>query len=225
MIGETTIGEKCKYAYLTSEPKHHNMKKTIIGTIVGAVIIFIWQFISFGLANFHKAAQEYTEKQDAIISFLNSQGIKEGAYLLPSAPTTASSEEIQAAMKASDGKPWARIEYHNKAENNMNAMMMNMIRGLLVNIIIVLLFCWIIGKMNAPSFVTILSASVSVGLIAFLNEPYTGFIWYKTFDIWAYFFDAIVAWGLAGLWLGWWLRKGRPQMSAVRIAEVEKELA
>jgi hypothetical protein len=42
---------------------------------------------------------------------------------------------------------------------------------------------------------------------------------------WAYFLDAIVAWGLTGLWLGWWLRRGRTQMSSVRIPEREKELA
>ena len=201
------------------------MKKAIIGSIVGAIIIFIWQFLSFGLINFHKAAQDYTDKQDAIMGFLNSQGIKEGGYVLPSAPATASREEMEAAMKASDGKPWARIEYHNSAANNTNAMVMNMIRGFLVNVVIVLLFCWVIAKMAAPRFGTILASAVAVGLIAFLNEPYTGFIWYKTFDIWAYFFDALVSWGLTGIWLGWWLSRGRPAMSTVRIGEREKELA
>jgi hypothetical protein len=201
------------------------MKKAIIGSIVGAIIIFIWQFLSFGIVNFHRPAQDYTDKQDAIMSFLNEQGLKEGGYVVPSAPAAASRDEMNAAMKASDGKPWARLEYHNKAENSMNAMLMNMLRGFLVNIFTVLLFCWVVGKMTAPRFGTILASAVAVGLIAFLNEPYTGFIWYKTFDIWAYFFDAIVAWGLTGVWLGWWLRRGRPAMSSVRIGEREKELA
>jgi hypothetical protein len=79
--------------------------------------------------------------------------------------------------------------------------------------------------MNAPSFQTIVIAALAVGIIAFLNEPYTGFIWYKTFDIWGYLLDAIAAWGLTGLWLGWWLRRGRSQMSTVKFAEREKELA
>ena len=201
------------------------MKKAIIGSIVGAIIIFIWQFLSFGAINFHRPAQDYTDKQETIMNFLNGQGLKEGGYILPSAPATASRDEVDAAMKASDGKPWARIEYHNSAPNNMKAMMMNMIRGFLVNVFIVLLFCWLIGKMADPRFGTILASALVVGLIAFFNEPYTGFIWYKTFDIWASFFDAIVSWGLTGIWLGWWLRRGRPAMSAVRIGEREKELA
>ena len=201
------------------------MKKAIIGSLVGGIIIFIWQFLSFGFVNFHKAGQDYTEKQDAIMSFLNSQGIKEGGYVMPSAPSSSSRDEMEAAMKASDGKPWARIEYHNKAENNMNAMLMNMIRGFLVNFVIVLLFCWIISKMVNPGFATIFTASLFIGLIAFLNEPYMGFIWYKTFDIWAYFLDAVVAWGITGMWLGWWLRRGRPHLSSIRIGERDKELA
>ena len=159
------------------------------------------------------------------MGFLTSQGLKEGGYVMPSAPSTASRDEMEAVMKKSDGRPWAKIEFHNKAENSMNAMIINMVRGFLVNLVIVLLFCWLVGKMTAPGFGTILTAAVVVGLIAFLNEPYTGFIWYKTFDIWAFFLDAIVAWGLTGIWLGWWLRRGRPQLSTVKIGEREKELA
>src|SRR5512133_570565 len=118
------------------------MKKAIIGSLVGAIIIFIWQFLSFGLINFHKPAQDYTDKQDAIMSFLNNQGLKEGGYVMPSAPSTASRSEMEAAMKASDGKPWVKLEYHDKAQNSTNAMVINMVRGFLVNFVIVLLFCW-----------------------------------------------------------------------------------
>jgi len=59
------------------------MKKAIIGSIVGALIIFIWQFLSFALINFHKPAQEYTDKQEAIMGFLDGQGLKDGGYLFP----------------------------------------------------------------------------------------------------------------------------------------------
>jgi hypothetical protein len=89
----------------------------------------------------------------------------------------------------------------------------------------VFLFCWLIGKIANPGFGTVLGGALAVGMIAFLNEPYTGFIWYKSFDIWASFLDAILMWGLAGLWLGWYLRRGRPELSAIRIEGREKELA
>lgn len=201
------------------------MKKSFIGALVGAIIIFAWQFLSFGLINFHRPAQQYTDKQDAIISFLNGQGLKEGGYIVPSVPETASNSEIEAAMKATDGKPWARIEYHNAAKNSMNDMLMNMGRGFLVNFVIVFLFCWIAGKMTAATSGTIVGSALAVGMISFLNQPYTGFIWYKTFDIWAFFLDAIMCWGLTGIWLGWWLRRGKSATSNLRVGERSREMA
>ena len=122
------------------------MKKIIIGSIVGGLIIFLWQFLSFAAINFHKPAQDYTEKQDVIMSFLNSQGLKEGGYIMPSVPEGTSSSDMEKAMKETDGKPWASIQYHNEAENTMNDMFMNMARGFLVNIVIVMLFCWVDRK-------------------------------------------------------------------------------
>lgn len=201
------------------------MKRSIVGALVGAIIIFVWQFLSFGLLDLHRKGADYTDKQGTILKFLQDQGLQEGSYRIPNSPANASNAEMEKMMKDSDGQPWVMVQYHNKAENNMNAMTMNMIRGLLVNIVIVLLLCWIIRRMAAPGFVTILTASLAVGLIAFLNEPYTGYIWYKTFDIWMYFLDAIVAWGLTGLWLGWWMRRGRRELSNVRVGDRKAAMA
>jgi len=52
------------------------MKKAITGSVVRA-LIFHWQFLSFALFNFHKPAQQYTDKQDAIMSFLVSQELND----------------------------------------------------------------------------------------------------------------------------------------------------
>jgi hypothetical protein len=183
------------------------MKKTIIGALVGAIIIFLWQFLSFAAANFHKPAQQYTEKQTAILDFLNSQGLEEGGYVFPGMPDGSSREQHEALMKEANGKPWAMVQYHKSNEATMSAMIMNMIRGFLVNIVIMLLFIWIIRRMTAPSFGQILTCSLFVGLIVFFNAPYTGHIWYKTFDVWAFFMDALISWGIVGIWLGWWMRR------------------
>lgn len=71
--------------------------------------------------------------------------------------------------------------------------------------------------MNAASFSTIITSALVVGLIVFLNAPYTGAIWYESFDIWAYLADAIVSWGLVGLWLAWWMRRERTEMSTAKV--------
>ena len=182
------------------------MKKLIIGAIVGGIIIFVWQSLSFTVLDLHAKAFQYTPKQQEIISYLGSQFAEEGQYLLPRPANEGSSEEMEAHMKASEGKPWAMISYHKAMNMNMG---LNMIRGLLVDIIAAGLLCWILLKMNLPSFGTVLISSILVGLIVFMNGIYTQHIWYETFDIMAHFMDAIVAWGACGLWLGWWLNRGR----------------
>jgi F0F1-type ATP synthase assembly protein I len=196
------------------------MKKVIIGAIVGGLIIFIWQFLSFAAINFHQPAQQYTEKQDAILNFLSSQGLEDGGYYMPGVPEGTSEEEFKKAMEQAGGKPWAMIQYHNKqADNVAQQMMMNMVRGFLINVIIMFLFISILRRMNRPTFGQILSTALMVGLIVFLNAPYTNHIWYKTFDIWAHLLDAVVAWGLAGAWLGWWLRTSPRPLQQVREGE------
>ncbi|MFN2438738.1 MAG: hypothetical protein ABR503_06025, partial [Chitinophagaceae bacterium] len=176
------------------------MKKIIIAAIVGGIIIFLWQFLSWSLINLHRPAQQYTPKQEAIMNFLNSQQLEEGGYFMPGHPDNASTDEMKQYIKDSEGKPWASIQYHKAFNANM---VMNMVRGLIVNIITVFLLCWILMRLATPSFGTILTASLFTGLIVFLNAPYTNFIWYEGFDIWGHLADAVVSWGACGLWLAW----------------------
>ena len=79
------------------------MRKLIIGALVGGILLFIWQFLSWTVLNLHYNAYQYTDKQDAIMSFLSTQIEKEGQYMLPSLPPDATREEHEAAMKTNAG--------------------------------------------------------------------------------------------------------------------------
>jgi hypothetical protein len=197
------------------------MKRNLIAAIVGGIIMFAWQFVSFGLAHLHRPAMSYTEKQDAILSHLSQQQLPEGGYVLPNFPPGTSREEMEKSMDNMVGKPWAMIQYHNSMADDM---MMSSIRSLLVNMIAVFLFCWLIRRSGVNwSFGSILGASVVTGLIIFLNVPYINFIWMKSFDVWASLLDAVVAWGLVGIWLGLYLRKSSGP-TTVRVQRQEAEL-
>jgi hypothetical protein len=188
------------------------MKKLIIGSLVGGLLIFIWQFLSFVAINFHEPFQSYTPKQDSILNFLEQIGLEEGGYYMPGLPEGSTREQHEAAMKDAEGKPWASIPYHKAWKNDM---VISMVRGFLVDVIIVMLFCWIVGKMNAPSGGTIISGALAMGMIVYLNAPYTASIWYEIFDAWAFLLDAVVSWLLVGIWLAFWLRRGRNKVAAV----------
>lgn len=175
------------------------MKRTILGAVIGAIILFVWQFLSWGVINFHEKAQQHTPNQDAILSSLAANLPEEGGYLLPNVPANATEEEQNKLWEDMEGKPWASIQYH-KSHNQ--SMAMNSIRQIIVNLIIVWLFCWLILKLNIRSFKNIFLSALAVGLIVFLNSPYTGSIWYQWFDTMAHFLDAMVCWGLIGLVIG-----------------------
>ncbi|MBS1916477.1 MAG: hypothetical protein JST87_09360 [Bacteroidetes bacterium] len=180
------------------------MKKLIIGALVGGIIIFIWQTLSWAMMNMHHASQEYTPKQDSILSYLSTQFSEDGSYLMPNYPKGESREEMEKQMQKNSGKPWVQIQYHKALNVNMGA---NIGRGLVVDIIMVALVCWIFMRMPNAGFRTILLSSVLIGIIVFLNSPYTVHIWYPKADIMAHFNDALVSWAACGIWLGWWLKK------------------
>ncbi len=180
------------------------MKKTIVGALVGGIIIFLWQFLSWTILDLHRSAQDYTPKQDSIMSYLNTHLDKEGGYAMPTTPKGTSMEECKKVMEQSLGKPWASVQYHKSFKVDMG---MNMARGLIVDIFMVGLLCWMLLKISNASFGTVFLGALFTGLIVFLNAPYTMHIWYPSFDLMAHLKDALISWGVCGLWLGWWLRR------------------
>lgn len=180
------------------------MKKIIIGAVVGGIIIFMWQFLSWTVLDLHRPAQQYTPKQDSIVSSLSTMLPHEGGYLLPTTPPGASGDEIQKKSDEMSGKPWAIVYYHREWNVNMG---LNIGKGLIANIFMVGLLCWIVSKINMPTFGAVFLASLFTGIIVFINEPFTGDVWYQLFDLRAHLTDALVSWGLAGVWLGWWMKR------------------
>lgn len=179
------------------------MKKLLIGSLVGGIIIFIYQTLSWTVLNLHAANQQYTPKQDTILAFMNQQFADDGSYEIPFYPPGTSSEEMGKIMTANAGKPWMQIQYHKSLNVNMGA---NIMKGLITDILLVALLCWILLRMTDSGFGKIFMACLITGVIVFLNSPFTIHIWYPKADIGAHFMDAVVSWGLCGLWLGWWLR-------------------
>ena len=177
-------------------------KQLVIGTLVGGLILFFWQFISFGLMNLHGAEMTYTPKQDQILEALNGLDLEEGTYMVPSvAPEKMADRD--ALMEPYIGKPWAQVSYHKSLEMSMS---MNLIRGLIIDLLSAFLLVWLLMKFEKRDFKTCVTASIVVGVIGYLTIPYLNTVWFKTSSI-GYLIDAFVVWGLVGAWLGWWLNR------------------
>jgi hypothetical protein len=181
------------------------MKKLIIGALVGSLIVFGWQTISWTIMKSHDQEYKQAPNQDAVISSLSSQLTAEGQYMIPRANVNASTEEMEEFGKRmlDEKKPWAVVTYHPAYNANM---MMNIIRGFLSILIGLFMVCWVLIKQNSTFGTTFMSA-LFIGLAGYLFIPYSGHIWFQTPGAMTNLVDVIVAWGVCGIWLGWWLNR------------------
>jgi len=178
------------------------MKNLIIGSLVTAVILFIWQFMSWGLLDLHGENMKYTPNQEKVLTAL-SANLEPGKYFMPRAPETASQEEMQTISEGFIGGPWAVVSYHENMQMEMGS---NMVRGFILNLIIGFLLCWIFGNFGDSSFSKILLSTLAIGFIGYLVFPYLDSVWFKGHTI-PELIDAIVGFGIVGAWLGWWLNR------------------
>ncbi|NNF22392.1 MAG: hypothetical protein HKN67_10640 [Saprospiraceae bacterium] len=177
------------------------MTKLAIGSLVGGLLIFIWQFLSWSMLNTHGANYQYTENQDAIMEALNANLSEDGGYMIPNMAPDATKEQQEAYMAESEGKPWVTINYHKAWNTNMG---MNMFRGFVANVVAAFLLAWLLMQFREVDLITGLKAGLAVGATGYLVISYINSVWFETSSI-GYLIDTIVQWGLCGIWLGFWL--------------------
>lgn len=179
------------------------MTKQIIAVLVSAVILFLWQFLSWSMLGIHQSEFKYAPNQEKILEALGQYLDEEGTYMLPGVPPGTPMDQEQALMQAHEAKPWAHISYH-KSFNT--AMGMSLFRGFVTDVVAAFLLVWLLLKIEKRNLSTVLLASIAIGFIGFLTIPYLNSIWFETKSI-GYLIDSVVQWGVVGLWLGWWLPK------------------
>lgn len=179
------------------------MKKMIIGGLVGGLILFVWQSLSWTVLNIHKSQTDYTSAQAQILEAIASTNLPEGSYFLPNVSPDVPSDQHQEAMMKFMGKPWATLTYHHKMKASMG---MNLFRGFVINFLSVMLLCYVLLGDNSLTFKKVFTACLAVGAISYMLEPYLYSIWFQTNTI-PDLLDAGIQWTLAGLFLAWYLPK------------------
>ena len=185
------------------------MKKILIGTVVGAIIVFVWQALSWMAFGIHKDAFKYSDKEQQVLSTL-SQNLNEGGlYMMPGAPSNATMEQRQEVMKNMEGKAWASVNYIPSYHFSAG-------RAYFTMFLMTLICAWIVAwslvrtKNNLPSFGWIWVASMGFPLFAYLFIDVSSMIFgnmpahFMSGQIW----DLFISWGLAGVWFAWYLGRG-----------------
>lgn len=171
------------------------MKKWFIFGLAGGIILFVWQFLSFAMPNFHKAANEFTPLQDTLLADFKALGLKDGMYMLGMPDPDSQESGMQ---MSGETYTWATLNY--KVDDS-TSMTTPMLRSIVIDILVSILLFFILAQIKNPSLLKRVALSIAIGLIAFFYIAYSSFIWYKEPDIFAYLMDAIVPWAILG-WLG-----------------------
>jgi hypothetical protein len=183
------------------------MKKAIIGALVGAILVFGWQAVSHMFLHHHDGAYKQVANQENVIQTLSGIFKEDGQYLIPRSNPGASQEETARFEEGMQGKPWAMVTYHAAEKSDMG---MAAARSYTTAFLSVLIFILLMGK-NHGNFLSIFFKSFGIAFFVFLFVYYNSNIWLQTpwEVIRPELIDLLVAWGLAGIWLGWWLNRVR----------------
>jgi hypothetical protein len=184
------------------------MKKLLIGSLVGAILLFGWQAVSWTAIGVHDNSYKYISNQDSVMTFLVKNLASDGEYLVPRADPQLSKEERMKQEETLMSKPWALIHFHQTGETDMTK---TLLKGFAGSFICVLLVCLVIRKFDLPykTFFSLFTAVLTFGVISFLFVWYNQHNWFQTSwnFLWGEMVDDFVGWGLVGAWLGWYYKK------------------
>lgn len=180
------------------------MMRKIIAALVAGTLIMLWQTASHTFLQLHASQEMYTPAQDTIMQVLSTHLKTDGQYFIPNVPPGTSMEEMEKVMETTMGKPYASILYHPMQDMSMTK---NLLQGFGTYIILSFALVWLLAQFKNLTFSNALFASLAVGFISFCFHPYPGFIWYRIPGVSIELLDSLVAFGLAGAWLGWYLPK------------------
>ena len=183
------------------------MKRLLISSLVGAILVFGWQSVAHMFMHHHDKSFKVAPDQEKTIATLSGIFKEEGRYLIPRSSLDASGEEMEKFEESMKGKPFAMVTFNLNHQSNMG---MSVLRGFATAFLCVLIFIWILGR-NHGSAGSVLFKGVGLGFLMFIYIFYNQNIWWQTpwSVISGELIDCLVAWGLCGLWLGWWLNRSK----------------
>jgi len=190
------------------------MKKILIGSFIGAVILFIWSFLAWAILPLHLHTFMYTPAQDSVLMIMQNNNMESGAYAMPMADNRNAGafdekfqEESQKVMQQNAGKPMASI-FYNKEGYNMGIS--TMIKGFLYQFIAALALSIILAPAFSVSrsffgrwWLTFMAALFLNACGPLIQNNWMGFPWNYTYDM---IVDNFLNWGIAGLWFAYFYR-------------------
>jgi hypothetical protein len=195
------------------------MKKVIIGGILGAVIIFIWSFIAWGVVPLHDSTMRNIANEDSLITLMRSTMDAKTVYVFPGMPAKVpgtTSEQKEAAMKEWEQKyakgPTGMIFYDPKGSSPM--MPGQMVVGFIICFLSTALAGWLLARSTAiaSGYMARVMYCGVLGIFISLVAHLTNWNWmgYPLDFTIAMMVDTIIGWILAGLGIAAVVKEKKP---------------
>lgn len=124
------------------------MKHTLLGGLVGGVILFIWSFLAWVILPLHEPTLHSIKNEDAVRTALQSTLDTKAVYVFPHGPENKTD---QAGMTAWEQKmkqgPTGMIIYDPQGSDPM--MTNQMLPGFLINVLTGILIAWFLKRSTA----------------------------------------------------------------------------
>lgn len=158
------------------------------GAVVGAVIVFIVQALSWMVLPFHSWTVHLFKDPAPIVYALESNASASGIYIVPN--------DTKGQKAPTD--PFIFVSYHTRGWGNMAV---SMALDFVVLLIASFLWTWILGKIPGLTLADAALYGAFFGLAVGLLGPGQNAVWWKfpwPFTL-GYFVDSTVGWALASL--------------------------
>ncbi|MBC8144217.1 MAG: hypothetical protein H7X80_01460, partial [bacterium] len=100
------------------------MKGLISGSLLGAVVFFVWGFLFWAVLPLGTAAYKPVPNPDAVIAALNGSALESGTYMYPMAEDMSADGAMEKVQALHDKGPLFEIRFHKAGVSMMDPMMM-----------------------------------------------------------------------------------------------------
>ena len=187
------------------------MKKRTLSIILGTLILFIWNAISWMVLPFHSNTLKNIPESALDARLLQEQLVEDGVYHYPGLPE--SPDQMSSIVdKLKEGPRITLMVYKQGSTELFDPKSFGL--NLLFNILSVVILLSVVNKLNDKSLGKIIATTLSIGLIIAFMSDFPQMNWYMfplEYTL-TNVFDYLVSFGLIGLLFGFYTyRKGTSQ--------------
>jgi len=182
------------------------MNKLIVPSLLAAIVVFIWMYISWAVIGWHNTDLKNLPNGEALVEQMSQSITEPGIYIYPGNPTDESDEGMKAWTERYKAGPNVHFMVYNPAgADPMNPM--QFVKSFIINFIAAFIAGVLLMMTLAqnPSFWRRIIFVMMLGMFAAFVGPFVEWNWWSfpTGYSMVNAIDLCVTWFIAGLVLAW----------------------